>query len=138
MLPVYAALHFIPMIVLRRKHVLKDPAGMLVKALLGTARSCSFLSVFVMIYQGEQATPTLETMNIPLTRSNASTALLCARTQTLEGYFGKLPALLRQLISRKETFWLIGFSTCLSLFVEESRRRAELGKSRSATMRITC
>lgn len=47
----YAALHFIPMLVLRRQHVFKDPVGMLLKALKGTARSAGFLSVFVVIYQ---------------------------------------------------------------------------------------
>lgn len=55
--------------------------------------------------------------------------LLCARTQTLEGFFGKIPTWLRLVLRRKEVFWLIGFSTCLSLLVEESKRRAELGES---------
>jgi hypothetical protein len=51
----------------------------------------------------------------------------------------------RNLLKRKETFWLMGFSTCLSLLVEEKvscrsrlqlwqlimqKRRAELGKLR--------
>ncbi len=53
MVPVYSALHFIPMLVLRFKHVRRDPMGMLAKAGWGTVRSSSFLSVFVMIYLGE-------------------------------------------------------------------------------------
>ena len=60
--------------------------------------------------------------------SRTFAGLLCARTQTLEGFFGKIPVWLRVLLRRKEVFWLIGFSTCLSLFVEEPKRRAELGK----------
>jgi len=54
MLPVYSALHFIPMLVLRRKHFAKDPLGLLMKATVGTIRSCSFLGVYVMLYQGER------------------------------------------------------------------------------------
>jgi hypothetical protein len=53
MLPVYSALHFIPMLVLRRKHVMRDPLGMLLRALKGTLRSSSFLGVFVIIFQSE-------------------------------------------------------------------------------------
>jgi hypothetical protein len=52
MLPVYSALHFIPMLVLRRKSFAKAPLKMLGKAMLGTFRSSSFLAVFIMIYQG--------------------------------------------------------------------------------------
>lgn len=52
MLPVYSALHFIPMLVLRRKHVARDPLGMLLRATKGTLRSSSFLGVFVIIFQG--------------------------------------------------------------------------------------
>jgi len=50
-------------------------------------------------------------------------ALFCLRTQTL----GKLkPGILTDLLKRKETFWVMGFTSCLSLLVEEKRRRAEL------------
>lgn len=53
MLPVYSALHLIPMIVLRHKHFMRDPLGMLRKAAFGIFRSSSFLGLFVTIYQGE-------------------------------------------------------------------------------------
>jgi hypothetical protein len=52
MLPVYSALHFIPMLVLRRKSFVRDPIKMLGRAMVGTFRSSSFLAVFIMIYQG--------------------------------------------------------------------------------------
>jgi hypothetical protein len=55
MLPVYSALHLIPMLVLRRHHVRRDPLRMLARAILGITRSCSFLGIFVVIYQGEFA-----------------------------------------------------------------------------------
>ncbi|WVQ83089.1 hypothetical protein IAT38_005227 [Cryptococcus sp. DSM 104549] len=102
MLPVYSALHLIPMLVLRRHHVKRDPLRMLARALWGITRSCSFLGMFVVIYQ----------------------TLLCARIQTIEGKKGG--EWLRGLLKRKEVFWAMGFSTCLSLFVEEKKRRAEL------------
>jgi hypothetical protein len=53
MLPVYSALHLIPTLVLRRHHVKRDPLRMLARVILGITRSCSFLGVFVVIYQGE-------------------------------------------------------------------------------------
>jgi hypothetical protein len=53
MLPAYAALHLIPMLVLRRKHVQRDPLGMLARAFKGTLRSSSFLGVFVVIFHSE-------------------------------------------------------------------------------------
>ncbi|ODO10135.1 hypothetical protein I350_02363 [Cryptococcus amylolentus CBS 6273] len=105
MLPMYSALHLIPMLVLRRHSMRKNPVGMLGKALLGISRSCSFLGVFVFIYQ----------------------ALFCARVQTLE--HGRGPTWVRSLLRRKQVFWGMGFATCLSLFVEEKarqKRRAEL------------
>jgi hypothetical protein len=51
MLPVYGALHFIPMILFKRKLFMKKPAEMLLKAGWGTTRSSAFLGVFVIIYQ---------------------------------------------------------------------------------------
>ncbi len=53
MLPAYAALHLIPMLILRRKHVQRDPLGMLGRALKGTLRSSSFLGVFVVIFHSK-------------------------------------------------------------------------------------
>lgn len=53
MLPVYSALHLIPMLVLRRQHVQRDPLRMLARACWGITRSCSFLGLFVAIYQSE-------------------------------------------------------------------------------------
>jgi len=51
MLPVYGALHFIPMILFKRKLFMKNPTEMLLKAGWGTTRSSAFLGVFVIIYQ---------------------------------------------------------------------------------------
>ncbi|WVQ73232.1 hypothetical protein IAR50_002798 [Cryptococcus sp. DSM 104548] len=102
MLPMYSALHLIPMLVLRRHSMRKNPMGMLGRAVMGIGRSCSFLGMFVLIYQ----------------------TLFCARVQTLEHRRG--PTWLRSLLQHKQVFWGMGFATCLSLFVEEKKRRAEL------------
>lgn len=102
MLPVYSALHLIPMLVLRRHHVQRDPLRMLARAILGITRSCSFLGVFVMIYQ----------------------ALFCLRSNSISKLADA--SWLKRLLMRKETFWAVGFSCCASLFVEEKKRRAEL------------
>ena len=123
MLPVYSALHFIPMLVLRRKHFAKDPLGLLMKATVGTIRSCSFLGVYVMIYQGEPSGNGSQCKTDTLCCSG----MLCARQQTLNRAFGKVPLWIKLLLKRKETFWAMGFAVCASLVVEEPKRRAELG-----------
>lgn len=50
MVPIYGALHLIPMLLFKRKTVFKNPSQMLMRAGWGTARSSAFLSVFVVIY----------------------------------------------------------------------------------------
>ena len=52
MLPIYGALHFIPMMLFRREKFLRNPRQMLLRAAWGTSRSSAFLGVFVIIYQG--------------------------------------------------------------------------------------
>ena len=51
MLPIYGALHLVPVVLFRRKKFAKEPLRMLLRALLGTSRSSAFLGVFVVIYQ---------------------------------------------------------------------------------------
>ena len=59
MLPVYGALHLIPTLVLRHQHVARSPLKMLLRVILGVTRSCSFLGVFVVIYQSTSPVPIL-------------------------------------------------------------------------------
>lgn len=49
------------------------------------------------------------------------------RSRTLD--MPNIPTFLRRALERKENFWIMGFLNALSLFAEEKRRRAELGKS---------
>jgi hypothetical protein len=51
MVPIYGALHFIPMILFKRAALVRHPARLLLRAAGGTARSAAFLGTFVVIYQ---------------------------------------------------------------------------------------
>lgn len=51
MFPVYGALHVIPAVLFKWQKFARTPAKVLIRALLGTARSSAFLGVFVVIYQ---------------------------------------------------------------------------------------
>ncbi|RXK37632.1 hypothetical protein M231_05108 [Tremella mesenterica] len=102
MLPVYGALHIIPTLVLRSHKVRQSPLKMLARMIWGIIRSCSFLGTFVMIEQ----------------------TLMCLRTNMVSQVSRQ--SLWARLMKRKEFFWLLGFSTCLSLLLEEKKRRAEL------------
>ncbi|KAF9983769.1 hypothetical protein BGZ75_004756 [Mortierella antarctica] len=54
--PVYATLNFVPLVVLRMKRLLKDPANVLFKTSFNTLRSSAFLAVFVSLYQTQICT----------------------------------------------------------------------------------
>ena len=112
MLPVYSALHLIPMLVLRRHHFKRDPLQMLLRVTWGITRSCSFLGVYVVIFQGE-----LQTLSCGCGGLTNDPGLICIRRYIMEKKLGFVA--LRQLLKRKEIFWLFGFSTCLSLLVED-------------------
>ncbi|KAI0677684.1 hypothetical protein C8Q78DRAFT_960400 [Trametes maxima] len=119
MLPIYGALHFIPMMLFRRKTFLQRPSRMLLRALLGTARSSAFLGAFVIIYQSFFcAKHNLYHKFLSLRASQAQT-LLAALVKRLPPWVGEI------LVS-KFSFFLGGLLSGLSLFVEEKRRREEL------------
>ncbi|KAG8987738.1 hypothetical protein FRB93_004398 [Tulasnella sp. JGI-2019a] len=103
--PMYGALHFIPMLVFRRKIFANAPLKMTIKALLGTLRSSTFLGAFVMIYQSYICLlHAVHALPIP----------------------GKTGDAIRKLVAAKPLWWLGGFLSGLSLFVEERKRREEL------------
>jgi hypothetical protein len=51
-LPIYGALHVVPMLLFKRKAVARAPGPMLLRAGFGSTRSAAFLATFVAIYQG--------------------------------------------------------------------------------------
>lgn len=86
MLPVYGALHTIPPILLRNKNFRNNPSKVLIKALFGTARSCSFLATFVVIFQ----------------------SLVCVQRNFYMNLHGKVPAWVEALIMHKGYYWVSG------------------------------
>ncbi|KAF9546269.1 hypothetical protein EC957_009882 [Mortierella hygrophila] len=52
-LPVYATLNFVPLLVLRMKRLVADPVNMLSRTSFNTLRSSVFLAVFVVLYQSQ-------------------------------------------------------------------------------------
>ncbi|EPQ31596.1 uncharacterized protein PFL1_00929 [Pseudozyma flocculosa PF-1] len=109
-LPVYLTLHFVPAMFLRPGSFLKDPMRAFLRSLFGSVRSSSFLGVFVIIYQ---------TIFCALHSSHG----WLVNSPTLKD---RVPAWLLKLLLSSEMKWLAGFATCGSLFIEHSRRRAEL------------
>lgn len=108
MLPIYGALHFIPMLLFKRAAFMKDPKHMLLRAGWGTTRSSAFLGTFVLIYQ----------------------AFFCFKHWMYSSLSSRpsspIPQWLLNMLISKPSFWLGGLLAGLSLFVEEKRRRGEL------------
>ncbi|KAI9447702.1 hypothetical protein H4582DRAFT_2107222 [Lactarius indigo] len=51
-LPIYGALHFVPLLFFKRGAFVRAPARMILRAAWGTARSTAFIAVAVVMYQG--------------------------------------------------------------------------------------
>ncbi|TFY76234.1 hypothetical protein EWM64_g7778 [Hericium alpestre] len=112
MVPVYGALHLIPMLLFKRKDFAKEPARMLLRALLGTSRSSAFLATFVVIYQSFFCFKLYLYKLLKALRESSS--------------FVKPPQWLINFLISKPSFWMGGLLSGLSLFVEAKRRRGEL------------
>ncbi|KAL1746259.1 hypothetical protein HDZ31DRAFT_81373 [Schizophyllum fasciatum] len=112
-MPVYTALHFIPMVLFKRKAFMKDPSRMLGRASIGTLRSSAFLGAFVVIYQ-----------SIFCGKHQAHAAL--ARLPENAALRRAIPSWLADLLVSRASYALTGLATGVALFVEERRRRGEL------------
>lgn len=128
MFPVYGALHVIPAVLFKRSKFMKTPAKVLLRALLGTMRSSAFLGVFVVIYQGEHCHVLSH-----YTCTNRILATICLKSNLHlflrarpKGTALQPPQLLIDALISKYSFWVPGFLSGLSLFLEEPRRRGEL------------
>ncbi|KAI0711032.1 hypothetical protein C8T65DRAFT_647898 [Cerioporus squamosus] len=119
MLPIYGALHFIPMMLFRRQKFMKNPIPMLGRAAWGTARSSSFLGAFVLIYQMYFCSKHNLYDKLMSLRNSGSKSLLAWLAK-------RLPRAWIELLISKQSFFLGGLLSGLSLFVEEKRRREEL------------
>ncbi|SYW82565.1 uncharacterized protein UBRO2_04687 [Ustilago bromivora] len=109
-LPVYLTLYFVPAIFLRPGKFLKDPLGATIRSLRGSFRSSSFLGVFVIIFQTQ------------FCAQHSLYNFIQAR-ETLRRY---VPNWFSRMLISSWLKWFTGFTTSLSLFVDDSRRRAEL------------
>lgn len=81
-----------------------SPQRFLTKSALGTLRSSSFLACFVTWFQ----------------------FLVCTQRNIYYAIHGRVPEWVEKLLLHKGYYWAVGFSTCLSLFIEEKKRRGEL------------
>ncbi|KAI5993469.1 hypothetical protein EDD15DRAFT_895007 [Pisolithus albus] len=106
--PIYGALHFLPMILFKRKAFLSKPIHMLGKEGVGTIRSSAFLAAFVASFQ----------------------SWVCLKHYIYEVLSSqktfKLPKSIINFFVSKYSYALGGFLGALSLFIEERRRRGEL------------
>ncbi|KAI5121195.1 hypothetical protein M0805_005996 [Coniferiporia weirii] len=109
MFPIYGALHLVPAVLFKRKLFWEHPWRVLARAAWGTTRSSAFLGVFVVIYQTFFCLK--HNLYEYLTSPHSSVRL---RKEWAE------------LLISKQSFWLGGLLSGLSLFVEEKRRRGEL------------
>jgi len=106
-LPVYGALHFVPLLFFKRAAFMRTPGRMTLRAAWGTARSTAFLSLAVVIYQG----------------------WFCAMQnahRTLSAKRAAVPAWLLAAVVSRPVHWMGGVFTGLSLLVEAKHRRGEL------------
>ncbi|ORZ10262.1 hypothetical protein BCR41DRAFT_338819 [Lobosporangium transversale] len=96
-LPVYATLNFVPLLVLRMKRLLANPVSVLSRTSFNTLRSSIFLAVFVVVYQSQ----------------------ICAQRNLVK--HGWLKG------NNKYLYWLFGVTCSGSaIMVEQESRRAEL------------
>ncbi|KAF9578933.1 hypothetical protein BGW38_005026 [Lunasporangiospora selenospora] len=96
-LPVYATLNFVPLLVLRMKRLLADPFNVMFKTSFNTLRSSVFLAVFVAVYQSQ---------------------ICFHRNLVKDGWM---------ISNNKYFYWLFGVTCSASaIMVEQESRRAEL------------
>ncbi|KAF9406971.1 hypothetical protein BGZ94_002885, partial [Podila epigama] len=96
-LPVYATLNFVPLLVLRLKRLMADPVNVLSKTSFNTFRSSIFLAVYVVIYQSQ----------------------ICGHRNLVKN--GWMQS------NNKYLYWLFGVTCSgAAIMVEQESRRAEL------------
>ncbi|KAI9344244.1 hypothetical protein BDR26DRAFT_1005960 [Obelidium mucronatum] len=95
-LPVYASLNFVPMVVLKTRELLRRPQALIFRGVKNTIRSSLFLAVFVSTF-----------MRIAcITRTLIQRKIISKDNRYL--------------------FWLNGFISSAAIFIEDEKRRSEL------------
>ncbi|ORY48568.1 hypothetical protein BCR33DRAFT_847954 [Rhizoclosmatium globosum] len=95
-LPVYASLNFVPMVVLKTRELVRRPQSLLIRGLKNTFRSSLFLAVFVATFM----------------------RIACVFREL--GRRGIIPR------DSRYYFWLNGFISSAAIFIEDEKRRSEL------------
>jgi len=106
MVPVYGALHFIPMLLFKRRQFFDNPWKMFLRTAWGTTRSSAFLGCFVSAFK----------------------AMFCGK-HNLHAYLIRkdiIPRCISDVLVSRRSFWVMGFLTGLNVFIEHPKRRAEL------------
>lgn len=115
------------MLLFKRHQFLKEPLRMFLKAMSGTARSSTFLGMFVITYQSMLFGRLIR--DITLTYLNI--AFFCMK-HNLHAYLVspasalKLPRRIADILIGRLSFWLGGLLAGIALFVEAKHRRPEL------------
>lgn len=118
-MPIYGALHFIPMLLFKRKVVWREPLRMLARAGVGTLRSATFFGLCVAVYQSYFCAK--HSLYSALVRARASgDGSALART------LARLPQGAADVLIGKLSFWLGGVLMGFALLVENKHRRGEL------------
>lgn len=107
-LPIYGALHFVPLLFFKRAAFARAPIHMALRAAWGTARSTAFIAVMVAVYQGWFCG-----------MQNAHRALSALGKEVV-------PAWMLESVLSRPAHWLGGATMGLSLLVEAKHRRGEL------------
>lgn len=136
MLPVYGALHLIPLLLFRGVLVARAPVSNLLRVAWDTAKSSAFLGVFVVIYQCELvfSSPTKYRLSVRPPAAfcgkhqlwNYLMALRTSRVQTLGTRIAQLlPQSVIDVLISRFSFWPLGLLTGFALLIEQKRRREE-------------
>jgi hypothetical protein len=121
--PVYGALHFVPLLLLRRTRFIKDPLSMFLRTLWGSSRSSAFLGVYVIICEG------ISFVCFWCQRCvYRPVGTYCFKYYLYENLrdLDLLPTKVLNFFISKASFALLGLFAGLALFIEDPRRRAEL------------
>ncbi|KAI8912375.1 hypothetical protein DFJ77DRAFT_468143 [Powellomyces hirtus] len=100
--PVYAALNFVPMLLLKPGTFVKNPAEITLRNIRSTFRSSVFLSVFIFIFQSG----------------------ICAQRTLATHPSPSIPAFFRR--DHKAIYYIMGMICSSSIFLEQKSRRGEL------------
>jgi len=122
MLPIYGALHIVPMLHFKCKAVAHAPTPMILQGSWGTMRSTMFLGMFIAIYQGvvEPSSSSLSTVVLPWLIFNKG--YFCTSQHVHHALVGRLhiPTWLLAALISKPSFWLGGLLSGISVLNEPS------------------